>query len=107
LPRRKTLALSEPKRTLPVVLDAESTAHTISFKLPFGWTVDELPDPVTLDAPFGSYRATAEKSAGKVTLKRTLLIKRSTIPAAEVASVRTFFEKLRAADDAPFVLKKE
>jgi transglutaminase-like putative cysteine protease len=106
-PRRRMLSLSEPRRTLPLLLDAHASTQIVEMKVPAGFVVDELPDPVALETPFGTYRATTEKSGTTVTVTRDLVLRRATIPAADVAAVRGFFEKLRAADDAPIVLRRE
>src|SRR5262249_27280463 len=47
--RRETLSLTEAKRKHPVVLHSISYSETARIKLPVGFAVDEMPDPVKLD----------------------------------------------------------
>ena len=53
--RRELLALTDPARKHPVVLTPNAFTETAKIKLPAGFEVDELPDAVKLEAPFGSY----------------------------------------------------
>ena len=72
--------------------------------LPSGFAVDELPAPVTIEAPFGSYTSRAEVAGGTLAFTRRLEIRRATLPADEHASVKGFFEKMRTAERAQVVL---
>ncbi len=47
--RRETLYLTDAKRKHPVVLTSNSYSETVRVKLPSGFAVDEMPDPVKLD----------------------------------------------------------
>ena len=46
-------------------------------------------------------------SDGRLHFTRSLVVRRATIPASEYAKVRGFYEKVRAADQAPVVLVRE
>ncbi len=95
--RRETLYLTDAKRKHPVVLTSNSYSETVRVKLPSGFAVDEMPDPVKLDTAFGSYATSYEVKDG-------VLI---TIPVEQYNSVRSFFERIRAAEQAPVVLIKK
>ncbi len=105
--RRQALQLTEPKRDLPVVLDALNFSETIRFKLPEGFEVDELPDPLKLDTSFGSYKTTYVVKDGQLTFTRNLTQLAGKIPVAQYQSVRSFFEKIRGAEQAPVVLVRK
>lgn len=105
--RLEWLALTEPSRTQPVVLDAEAFSETAHIKLPEGFEVDETPDPVKLQTPFGTYTAGYEVKDGTLVFTRAMVLERSTLPAADYAAVRAFFEKVRTADQAPVVLVRK
>ena len=107
LSRRDSLLLTEPTRKQPVVLEARRFSETIRVKLPEGFEVDELPDPVKLDASFGSYNTTYAVKDGQLVFTRNLTQLATTIPVAQYQSVRSFFEKIRAAEQAPVVLVKK
>jgi hypothetical protein len=105
--RRELLPLTGTRRTHPVILAAHSFSETVRVKLPAGFDVDELPDPVKLDASFGSYRTTYEVKNGELVFTRVLQQRATTIPVEQYESVRKFFERIRAAEQAPVVLARK
>lgn len=105
--RRESLALTDAKRKHPVVLTSNAYSETLSLKLPAGFAVDELPDAVKLDTIFGSYATTYEVKDGHLVFTRKLVQKAMTIPVDQYAAVRSFFEKIRAAEQSPVVLAKK
>jgi hypothetical protein len=105
--RRQGLFLTEATRQSPIVLSSRSFTETARFKLPTGFDIDELPDAVKLDAPFGTYQTLYEVKDGSLVFKRALSLKSSTIPATEYQKVRSFYEKIRAAEQSPVVLVRK
>ncbi len=105
--RHDSLFLTEPTRQHSVVLDSRSLSETVRIKLPAGFDVDEMPDAVSLDTAFGTYKTTYEVKGGELLFSRKMAVKAGTIPAAEYQSVRSFYEKVRAADQAPVVLMRK
>ena len=105
--RRESLFLTDAKRKYPVVLDSRLFSETVHIKLPAGFEVDELPDPVTLDALFGSYKTTYEVKNGDLFFTRMMAVRSGTIPADQYESVRKFYERIRAAELAPVVLARK
>ena len=105
--RRESLSLTEPLRKHPVVLTPNAYAETTKIKLPAGFEVDELPDPVKLDTPFGSYLTSYVVKDGQLLFTRKLIVRASTIAVADYAKVRSFFERIRAAEQSPVVLVKK
>lgn len=101
------LELTGATRKNPVVLDSRAYTETVRVKLPEGFDVDELPDPVKLDASFGNYSSTYEVKDGHLLFTRSLVQRASTIPADQYPSVRTFFERIRAAESSPVVLARK
>src|SRR5689334_16405134 len=105
--RREGLSLTAPDRKHPVVLDAKAYSETVTVQLPSGFAVDEMPDPVKLETPFGSYKTSYEVVNGELVFKRQLSQRATTIPAAQYAVVRKFYESIRAAEQAPVVLARK
>ena len=105
--RRETLSLTSQQRTHPVVLRANSYSETVSVKLPVGFAVDEVPDAVKLETPFGSYTTSYEVANGELVFKRRLSQRATTIPANQYDVVRKFYESIRAAENAPVVLARK
>lgn len=105
--RRESLFLTEAVRIHPVVLKSRAFTETLHLKLPAGFEVDELPDPLKIDASFGSYNTTYLVKDGELIFTRALAQRAGTIPAAQYQSVRSFFERIRAAEQAPIVLARK
>ncbi len=101
------LALTGASRKHPVVLHPRAYTEIVRVKLPEGFDVDELPDPLKLETPFGSYVSTYEVKDGHLVFTRTLVQQAATIPADQYSSVRTFFERIRAAEQSPVVLARK
>ncbi len=105
--RRESLLLTEAKREHPIVLDSYAFTELVRVKLPAGFDVDEMPDAVKLDTPFGSYKTSYEVKNGELVFTRGLTQRAATIPAAQYQVIRSFFERIRAAEQAPVVLAKK
>ena len=105
--RRESLALTASARKHPVVLRANAYSETVQIKLPSGFTVDEVPDAVKLETPFGSYATSYEVKNNELVFKRKLSQQATTIAPGDYAAVRKFFESIRAAENAPVVLAKQ
>jgi hypothetical protein len=105
--RREALSLTSAKRQHPVVLTSNAYSETVRVKLPVGFDVDEMPDAVKLDTAFGSYATTYEVKDGHLVFTRKLVQSAATIPVEQYASVRNFFERIRAAEQSPVVLTRK
>ena len=105
--RHEALSLTDSKRKYPVVLKANSYSETVRIKLPAGFAVDELPDAVKLDTNFGAYTTSYEAKDGQLVFKRNLVQRAMTIPVEQYSAVRSFFERIRAAEQSPVVLAKK
>ncbi|MEN3335070.1 MAG: hypothetical protein V7641_4435 [Blastocatellia bacterium] len=105
--RREALALTAGLRRQPVVLHSNAYTETVRVKLPAGFEVDELPDPVKMDAPFGSYETAYQVKDGQLQFTRKMVVRGATIAVADYPKVRSFFERIRAAEAAPVVLAKK
>ena len=105
--RRSSVFLTDAKRKYPVVLESDSYSETVKVKLPTGFDVDEMPDQVELNQPFGNYSATCEVKEGLLIFKRSLALKSATVPVEQYAAVRGFFERIQAVEQASVVLIKK
>jgi Domain of Unknown Function with PDB structure (DUF3857)/Transglutaminase-like superfamily len=102
--RRNAIFLTEPKRTNPIELDSNSMRETVTFQLPTGFAVDEVPSPVTLETNFGRYSTKYETKDGKLVFTRSITMNRGTIAADKYAGVKDFFAKILDAEQSPVVL---
>ena len=101
------LLLTRPKRAQPIVLPSNAYSEIVRVKLPEGFAVDEMPDPVKLETSFGSYTTKYEVKDGELFFTRKLIQRAMTVPMEQYAAVRSFFEKIRAAEQAPVVLARK
>ena len=105
--RGDSVRLAEPTRKHPVVLESEVFSETVRYKLPDGFAVDEMPDAVKLNSDFATYTASYEVKDGHLLFTRKLIQLATTIPAEQYKSVRDFFGRIRASEEAPIVLAKK
>ena len=105
--RSNSIYLTEKTRAHPVMLDAESFSETATFTLPAGFVVDEMPDAVSLDTPFGKYNTNYAVKDGKLVFTRKLVMNRTTVPVEKYNSVKDFYSKILAAEQSPVVLLKK
>jgi hypothetical protein len=102
--RRHGVSLTEPTRTSPIEINGLSMKETVSFTLPDGFSVDEMPDAASLQTVFGSYSTKYEVSGNNLKFSRVLKLNRMTLPAEKYAVAKEFFSKMREAEQAPVVL---
>jgi hypothetical protein len=105
--RSEALAFTDTKRKYPVNLTSRAFSETVRVKLPSGFDVDELPDPLKLETSFGSYSASYEVRDGQLVFTRAMIQKGGIIPVEEYSAVRNFYERIRATEQAPVVLAKK
>lgn len=105
--RRESLFLTDAIRTQAVVLDSRAFNETVRIKLPAGFEVDELPDAVKLNTAFGAYATSYETKDGQLIFTRKLVQRAMTLPVEQYSVVRSFFERIRAAEQSPVVLAKK
>jgi hypothetical protein len=107
LPRRGSALFREAKRQNPVVLHADAFQDTTHVKLPAGFKIDELPNGGHLETPFGVYTCSYTASGADLVFTRKLEIKAGIYPVAQYAALKTFFEQVIGAEQAPVVLVKD
>ena len=105
--RRNGISLTELTRGSPVMLDSNSMRETTVFSLPQGFVVDEMPDAVVLETPFGKYSTKYEVKDNKLVFTRSLVTTRTTVPVEKYNSVKDFYSRILAAEQSPVVLLKK
>ncbi len=101
------LNLSEPNRTQPILLEADSRSETIRITLPQGFVIDELPEAQTIKASFGQCELKYEVKDGVASYVRTIRLNKTTIPAEKAEEVKRFFAQIKAAEQNPVVLLRK
>jgi hypothetical protein len=105
--RRTSIFLTEATRKQPVVLEPYAYSETTRIKLPAGFDVDEMPDPAKLETSFGTYTTTYNVKDGDLVFTRTLVQRAATVAVADYQKVRSFYERIRSAEQSPVVLAKK
>ncbi len=104
--RRERIAFTEPKRTLPIVLEASALEESVRTSLPEGFMVEDLPAPVTLQSDFGSYSLRCESGGGGLVVTRSLRVQGTRLAPERYDEVRAFFDRIREAEQTPLVLSR-
>jgi hypothetical protein len=104
--RRGAVFLTNPVRTSPVMFNPYAWTEVARFKLPASYTVDEVPDPVKLETPFGRYSASSEIKDGDVVFTRSWELEAAAIPVSQYSAVREFYARILRAEQSPVVLSK-
>jgi hypothetical protein len=107
LSRRESLFLTDGLRKHPVMLDAHAYSENVQVKLPEGFAVDEIPEAVKVDTPFGNYATSYEVKDGTLYFTRRLVVRSVTIPVSDYEKVKRFYSMIYAAEQAPIVLAKK
>jgi hypothetical protein len=102
--RTNSVYLTEKDRKYPVMLESNSFNEKATFNLPVGFDVDEVPNPVSMQTPFGKYATTYEVKNGKLIFTRSLTMSRSTVSVEKYKDVRDFFTGMLNAEQSPVVL---
>ena len=102
--RHSDLRLTEKTRKYPVVVDEDALRETVRIRLPAEYKVDELPEPVKIDSPYGRYQATWVSEAGTLVFKRIFELPVQTVPASEYAALRKFLDAVAGSAEQPVVL---
>ena len=92
------------ERKLPVKLDADVYRDTVRIKLPEGYKIDEMPDPVRLESRYAVYQANWKADGGDLVFEQSTEVDDALVPAVQYTDLRAFFDKIGGSQMAPVVL---
>jgi hypothetical protein len=100
--------LNRKQRSLPIDL-RETMQSTDSFdiKLPPGYTIDELPEPVKLDLGFASYESASTLTDGILHYTRTFTVKQITLPASKYSDLQHLASGINADEQNNAILTRK
>ena len=98
--------LTEKERRYAVVLEADAYEEAVEIEIPARFSVDEMWTPVAITTEFGSYAAQWRAEGGRLFVSRRLELHDSVIPSEDYTSVKDFFDRIHAAEQAPVVLAR-
>jgi hypothetical protein len=87
-------------------LESKLRQDSVVIQLPAGFAIDEIPDPIEIDSPYGVYHASWKTGNQSVTFEQSLEIKEMLAAPAEYSKVKDFFDKVLGGQSAPVVLLK-
>ena len=95
---------TEAKRQQPVVLESYAFTDSVIVSLPVSVKVDELPDAIKLNTPFGKFEAKWELKDGAVFFERKLEAKAMVVQPEDFAKLKNFWDIVHGSSEAPAVL---
>lgn len=101
------IALDDTLRKYPIEFTAtRDWRDSFDVKLPAGYTVDDLPDPVDVNAGFASYHSDVKASDGVLHYSRELIVKKLEISADDYPALRKFENEIYTDENRDAVLTK-
>jgi hypothetical protein len=97
---------AEESRDQPIVLNGRVYRKKVNIKVPDGFTVDEMPSPLHAEAPFAKFNIAYRQEAGRIVVDEELRTEAVTLPAADYAKVKKFFDNVYGANNQQAVLVK-
>jgi hypothetical protein len=98
--------IGSKERVQPVEIRPIVHAEEVTFALPEGFEVDDLPINVREEGAYGVYERTIEVGDGILVLRRHLQLLPQVVPASEYADVRDFLTAAARADKAAVVFRR-
>jgi hypothetical protein len=107
LARREAVSFMEGVRHHPVEIEPEGFEEMAEIALPDGFVVDEVPDSLKLESTFGAYESSVEADGKMLKLHRRLTLKPMFLDSDKYPEVKSFFDRISAAEQAPAVLLRK
>lgn len=101
------ITLTDTPRRYSIELDSTGDwRDSFDVKIPAGYTVDDLPDPVNVDAGFASYRSDVKVDGNVLHYSREYIVKKLELGADEYPELRKFESEIYTDENRSAVLKK-
>ncbi len=89
------------------IANGYSDSTVISFTVPVGYKIENMPQPVNINEHFGTYHFALTAENNTITVRRRLQLNNVTLPPEKYNDVLNFLKKVYACDRAKTVLVKE
>ncbi len=101
------LALMDEPRKYPIEFSSIGDwRDSFDVKIPPGYTVDDLPDPVNVDTAFASYHSDVKADGNMLHYSREYVVKKLELDAGEYPELRKFESEIYTDENRSAVLKK-
>jgi hypothetical protein len=105
---REDIELSHEPRKVPVDLkQTMQEQDEYAIDLPAGYTVDEIPDPVSLDLGFAAYSSSSKLDGNTLRYTRTYTVRELTLPAERYSELQKLALVISVDEQSSAVLKKK
>ncbi len=94
------------QRFEPIIVRAGLHRKHVRIKLPPGFTVDEMPEPLQSQSEFAQFSVSFRQEAGELVMDEELKTQAANLPASDYQKVKTFFDRYAGADQQQAVLTK-
>ena len=100
-------ALQANTRQMPVIMSHNrQLTNTFTLELPDRLRVERVPEPVSLESPFGAFELTWTLEGQTIRFKRRYEIRQPVVPAAEYGALQKFVGAIHAAEARPAILRQ-
>lgn len=103
-----TDGLDDKPRMVPVSFEALRTwRDSFDVKIPAGYAVDEVPDPVNVDAGFATYRSEVKAQGDMLHYTREYVLRKLELQPGDYAALRKLEGQIASDENSDAVLKKQ
>ena len=101
-------ALSYESRTYPYILGGvtDTLVESLSVVLPAGYTVQDVPNSVSLSGTVGSYKVEYKLSKGELKCTRTFANRKTVVSPDDYVAYKKFYNEALKEDDRQLLLQK-
>jgi hypothetical protein len=100
--------LNDKPRSVPISFEGVGTwRDDFDVKIPAGYAVDDVPDPVTLDMGFATYHSEVKSEGGVLHYRRQYVLKQVQLDAADYGQLRRLETAITTDENSDAVLKKQ
>jgi hypothetical protein len=99
------LETKEPRKFPVEMPSPEHDTDTFEIALPAGYAVDDMPSPVDVDYPFGSYHSKTEVQGNVLRYSRTFEMKELSVPLSQMGDLKKFYRIIAGDERETAILK--
>lgn len=100
--------LDDKPRKVPISFEGVGTwRDDFDVKIPAGYAVDDVPDPVSMDVGFATYHSEVKAEGGTLHYKREYVLKKVELEPGEYAKLRKLETAITTDENSDAVLKKQ
>lgn len=101
-------ALNDKPRMYPIQFDSLGDwRDNFDVRIPAGYAIDEVPDPVNMDVGFASYRSEVKVDGDTLHYSREYVLKKLDLEADQYAALKKFEAEVNTDENRNAVLKKQ